>query len=67
MTKSEPVDQICAVAGVKLEKAFHLEESFVLRKAIAVEEVDQHFQDVEQSLEVTWRLFALKHSYLFLK
>ena len=61
MTKSEPVDQICAVAGVKLEKAFHLEESFVLWKAIAVEEVDQHFQDVEQSFEVTWRLFALKH------
>jgi hypothetical protein len=63
MTKSEPVDQICAVAGVKLEKTFHLEESFVLRKTIAVEEVDQHFQDIEQSLEVTWRLFALKHNY----
>ena len=53
-------DEFAAVGRVELQEALHLHEGLVLRDLVAVEEVDQHLQDVVQRPEVAGRLLALK-------
>ena len=53
-------DEFAAVGRVELQERLHLHERLVLRDLVAVEEVDQHLQDVVQRAEVAGWLLALK-------
>jgi hypothetical protein len=57
---SRPADQVCAVAGVQLQQTPHLEQGLVLGQPVAVKEVDQHLQDVQEGLEVARGFLSLK-------